>query len=314
MIKSIINRIIRRLRNYKKIYCHRELRVSYGNENIDKTFYIIGVDYDTQGLLAIVKNVLVHIEYAIEKGYIPIVDMQNYSSQFQIDNTTNVWELFFLQPKGYGLEDIKKSRNIIISRNIDTWLGHSIFLTILDDKNMRRHSKLKNIYQSYIRPNCILDNHIRELTDKCIGGKKNILGVLCRGSDYTQKRPQGHPIQPTFGQLAQKVDEYLDRHEIDFIYVATEDEEYLEKFKNKYGKKVLYIDQQRFGNFKVEYISQLGIEHNDLIKLNMDYYASLNILSKCDYLIAGRTAGTIGVSFLAKEYKEYYYFKLGYYK
>lgn len=313
MLRNFFSRICRRLNYYKHFFSQRELHVSYGEDNPDKIFYVIGIDYDTQGLLAIVKNVLIHIEYAKDKGYVPIVDMKNFSSQFRPDNSINAWELFFRQPKGYDLADISNSKNIILSRNIDTWLGHSIFLDILDKEQRVRHDKLQRIYKECIVPGENLANHIESITSQIIGNKTNILGVLCRGTDYTQKKPHGHPVQPTFEQLCQKVDEFLDQYDINFIYVATEDAEYLDNFKLRYGDKVLYINQKRFGKLQVDFISQMGMQHYDLLKLNMDYYASLNILAHCDYFIGGRTAGTIGVSFMANEYKDYYYFRLGNY-
>lgn len=138
-----------------------------------------------------------------------------------------------------------------------------------------------------------------------VGGKQNILGVLCRGTDYTQKKPRGHHIQPTFDQLSKKVDEYMTKYKVDYIYVSTEDADYLEHFKSRYGEKVLYINQQRFGNLDVNYISEIGLAHSGVVKLNLDYYASLQILSRCDYFIAGLTAGTIGVSFMTEGFKDY---------
>lgn len=309
---DILFKIFHRIAYYIKYFSKGERCVSYGEDNKDKVFYVIGVDYVTQGLFAIVKNVLVHIEYALEKGYIPVVDMQNFSSQFNNGNQ-NVWEYFFCQPCGYDLQSIKNSKNIILSRNIDTWLGHSIFPSILDENNRNRHLKLKGIFSNNIRPSKELTRHVETLYNRCVGDKKNILGVLCRGTDYTQKKPHGHPVQPTFEQLIQKIDDYLNQYVIDYIFVATEDEMFLEKFKLRYDSKILYVDQKRFSDLKVDYISEIGIKQNDLVKLNMDYYASLYILSKCDYLIAGRTAGTIGVSFMTNGHKDQYYFRLGNY-
>lgn len=137
--------------------------MSLGAAFPDKIFYVIGVDYVTQGLLAIVKNVLIHIEYALEKGYVPIVDMKNFSSQFEKEHSENAWELFFQQPMGYGLNDITNAKRIILSRNIDTWIGHSIYLSILDKENNDRHESLKKLYQQYIRPNEDFKKHIDSL-------------------------------------------------------------------------------------------------------------------------------------------------------
>lgn len=97
-----------------KEYHKRERIYHYGNENPDKIFYIICFDYETQGLFAIVKSVLSHIMYAVDKGWIPVVDLKNYSCQYQ-QKGENSWELFFEQPCGYTLEDISRSNRVVIS-------------------------------------------------------------------------------------------------------------------------------------------------------------------------------------------------------
>ena len=314
MFNIMFSRIIRRLKYYKMFYSKHEIIVSKGDDNPDKTFYVIGIDYDTQGLMAIVKNTLSHIEYAKEKGYIPVVDMQHFKSQFGDCENDNVWEIFFKQPQGVSLEDIKRSRNIIHSRNVTTWLGYSIFPSILEKKNVQQLKRLRLLYKEYIVPSNRLNKVIEEKYNQTIGEKRNVLGVLCRGSDYTQKKPSGHAVQPTFEQIKEKVDEYIGRYTVDYLFVATEDEEYMNKFKSVYGEKVLCVEQNRFGKLKVNYISELNMAYNDLIEMNMNYYTSLYILSKCDYFISGMTAGTIGVAFMADGFKAYYYFELGHYK
>ena len=109
-----IHRRLQSLRSKVKEYHKRERIYHYGNENPDKIFYIICFDYETQGLFAIVKSVLSHIMYAVDKGWIPVVDLKNYSCQYQ-QKGENSWELFFEQPCGYTLEDISRSNRVVIS-------------------------------------------------------------------------------------------------------------------------------------------------------------------------------------------------------
>ena len=47
------------------------------------------------------------IEYAIETGKLPIIDRMTIKNDFMpAPENINTWELFFEQPKGYGLDDI----------------------------------------------------------------------------------------------------------------------------------------------------------------------------------------------------------------
>ena len=309
----IINRILNRLRVYYNIYKHKQVKTSYGNDNPDKVFYIIGVDYKTEGLFAIVKNTLVHIQYAVEKGYIPVVDMLHFTSQFSKLTNGNVWEFFFKQPMGYALEDIKTSKNIILSKNITNWGSRSIFPNIVDECNAPRRKYMSDLYKKYIIPNDKSHDYIESKYKTIIGCKDNVLGLLCRGTDYTQKRPKGHPIQPDFEQIVTKVDEVLKLYGCEYIYVATEDKSLIESLKTKYGNMILEIGQKRFGDIKVDFISDLDIKNDELIQLNLDYYASLVLLSRCRHFVGGRTAGTIGVSLMNTNFESFFSWDLGKY-
>lgn len=97
----------------------REHRVSLGSKNADKTFYVIGWNDEAGGLFWLVNKVCMHIAYALDYGYIPVVDLKNYTTQYtekEGDKRKNVWEMFFKQPAGYGLEDVIGSKNVIINR------------------------------------------------------------------------------------------------------------------------------------------------------------------------------------------------------
>ena len=94
------------------------MRKSYGQLHKDKTFYVIGVDEGWCGMFAILVHQLTHIAYAVENGLLPVVDLKNYTSQylsFEDRFKINAWEIFFEQPSGYNLNDIKKAKNVIYS-------------------------------------------------------------------------------------------------------------------------------------------------------------------------------------------------------
>ena len=97
----------------------RERKVCLGSKNADKTFYVIGWNDEGGGLFWLVNKVCMHIAYALDSGYIPVVDLKNYVTQYTLKNVKereNVWEMFFKQPAGYGLEDVAGSKNVIINR------------------------------------------------------------------------------------------------------------------------------------------------------------------------------------------------------
>lgn len=87
-----------------------------------KTFYTISLCRELCGIISIVTSVMNHVAFAIEKGYIPIVDLKHFDNMYFKNKRRyrdNVWEYFFDQPFGYTLNDIDNNvnYNVMISRN-----------------------------------------------------------------------------------------------------------------------------------------------------------------------------------------------------
>ena len=111
--------ILKWYRNYIKNRVEKywtEHKVRRGKENKDKTFYVIRRRDLYCGLFSLVLTNLARINEAVNKGYIPVIDMQNdfniYLAEDKIGKE-NAWEYFFEQPAGYSLQDISKSKNVI---------------------------------------------------------------------------------------------------------------------------------------------------------------------------------------------------------
>lgn len=315
-IKSkILLKILNRLKYHYFLFKTREKHLSLGKENPNLTFYIIKIDFKMAGLFAIIKSILSHIQYAIDKGYIPIIDLQNSQNYLKNEFLGNPWNFFFEQPTQYTLEDIKESKHIIISSNRQIpKQKYSLTVDLLLDSNREKLDKWSEIYNKHIKVSSNTKNYILDTYNNIIGDKKDILGVLCRGTDYLDKHPQGHPIQPSPEAVIDKILSLKERLNFEWIYLATEDIRILDLFKRQFGNQLLYIDQLRFGEIKKEYLCDCNYEEDSRLKMNLDYFTSLYILSKCDFFIGGRTSGTIGAYLMSKrKFKYIFFWDLGYY-
>jgi hypothetical protein len=160
--QGIVRRMYRAVRNYVNV----EKKLSYGNENSDKTFYVLGRNWGDFGLMAIVNYSLPHFVYAAQKGYIPVVDIQNYSCQYTLAEKfklENAWEYYFEQPCGYTVNDISHSKNVLhqncafprITKAIDwRWIYEQTA-----EKRENYMSFLKSNYNKYIRLNYLTKNY-----------------------------------------------------------------------------------------------------------------------------------------------------------
>lgn len=296
-------------------YTHCQRRCSYGSEHPDKTFYVIGVPYPTAGLFAIVKSIFCHICYAVQQGYIPIVDLHNFSSQLS-DNEhkeSNAWELYFQQPGGYHLEDISRSKNIIKSCSLPFPEGVEIgFDTTLD---IAFHQKYAPLYEKYIVPTPEVATYANNKREKVIGNKQHVLGVLCRGTDYTESKPSGHPIQPTAEQAVAKAKEVMVQYDYEYIFLATEDQRIHNAFKEAFGNKLLSSGQKLYeGMNGKKFLSEIKVsDYSEKWRNTVDYYSTIYILSKCDGLLTGLTCGSICAYMMSREFNYTYFWNLGRY-
>lgn len=298
-------------------YVHRQRRCSYGDEHPDKTFYVIGAPYSTAGLFAIVKSVFCHICYAYQQGYVPVVDMLNYTSQLSDADgreAKNVWEYYFLQPGGFRLEDISRSKNIIKSCSLPYPNGIEIgFDTTLDSEF---HNKFSPLFEKYIVPTPEVATYAQNKREQVVGHKQHILGVLCRGTDYTENKPSGHPIQPTAEQAVAKAKEVMSEYGYEYIFLATEDQRIYQVFKEAFGDKLLFSKQKLYeGMNGKKFLSELKVtDYSEKWHNTVDYYSTIYILSKCDGLLAGLTCGSICAYIMSEGYSYTHFWDLGRYK
>ena len=298
---------ISRLKEYKK----RERRMSYGKDNPGMTFYVVGFDYDTQGLFAIVKSVLSHIMYGVDKGWIPVVDLKNYKCQYHKEGE-NAWELFFQQPCGYTLDDIQRSKHVVRSYyGMYPYNSYDFYVDVLD--RPEECKRIAEAYKKYIKPQPkVMEYMEKAKRDLHIDNKT--LGVLCRGTDYLNRKPKYHPKQPKPEIIINDACLIMEQKGYDSLFVATEDEQVLDMFKKRFGDKIRYINQPRITlEDNQQYLTDVktGIDIRNRIAL--DYYTALYILSHCPAILAGRTAGTLGAVFMSEGYEWEKFYDLGYY-
>lgn len=291
----------------------RERRVSYGEENPDKTFFVIRRNAPTTGLFSFVTINLGWIQYALEKGYIPVVDMCNTKNTYLAEKEVgrkNAWEFYFEQPCGYSLSDIDHSRHVILSsiENPPNYPGHDMV------QNENAYQMWKKLAGKYL---ILKEEHrvrIEELYMQMFEGKR-VLGVLCRGTDYKNLKPSCHPVQPELSEIMEKATSVMETYCCDYLYLATEDDEYLQEFQKSFGEKLRFLHTMRYQNTGNENINLLGECMNGQTpeSRGTDYLMTIGLLSKCQCLVAGSVGGTYGALLLNESYEYRYVYNLGLY-
>ena len=310
-----LNHLLQKWNEYK----NRERMIHQGHENKDIIFYVIGMDDTIGGLFWLINKSLMHIAYAVEHNYVPIVDFQNNRTQYQaaeLYGIDNIWEYYFKQPMGYGLQDIKKSKFVIMAKKSHT-PDEAHFMGNFYD-NPERIGYFRNFFKKYIivndRTKAYLDSSYMNL----ISNQGKVLGVLCRGTDYIMSKPKGHPIPPTAEETIRCAKAVMEKYHCQKIFLATEDEDVYNDFYGEFKDKLLTNNQVRLSKTQMQgnkllagYRDELFTTKEQKYKAGLEYLVAIYLLSKCDCFIGSRCGGTKGVLMMTDGFEYQYIFNLG---
>lgn len=318
------NKLYRGLSIINNFFFHRELKIkkmSFGSCNPDKTFYVIRRNNMEEGLLSIFFSVGKEIEYAVENGYIPFIDLQNYKTQYLcidcIRETRNAWEYYFKQPfNDVEINQIYHSKTVILGgRNLKSYIknGFSDILEKYDYYDKEATNKLYCWIKKYMDVQEYIYDAVEQLWSEKFAGK-NVIGVFSRGTDYIAFSPKGHPIQPDKKVVKEEIDKLKEKHKDSFVFVVTEDEEIYSYISSFFQEDLVEIDDIRLSNYKGDdYIAKYF--KNNSYKVGYIYLIKLLLLSKCSFLIASMTNGSKFANIMNNNhYEERIILNLGVYK
>lgn len=287
-------------------YRSRERRKHMGNENPDRTIYVIRIRRRHLGLMGYYISVMAWIRYALERGYCPVVDMENYPNTYLADRDIgkeNAWEYYFRQPADVSLSEVYKSRNVLLG-NLETppeadlrWF----YENVIQKDDMEPYF---DTVRDHMHFSAEAEKILRESQEKILfplqnSGKK-VLGVVCRGTDLIGCI--GHSRQPSMEELLSETRKIMDQHGYQFVFVASDTDMGIRRFQEFFGKeKVLFNESMRFDQYSQkneqegEVLSDIHFQrnHDEYLK-GMEYLTTVYLLSCCDALYGSVVGATVG--------------------
>lgn len=310
------NRICRKIRAilFHNI-CH-EWKCSFGKKNSDRLFYVIRCSKSDLGFFGLYNTVLYHIQIAKKRGAEPIVDWCHYPNDYVLEDEMvgkkNAWEDYFEQMINITLDEVYKSKNVIMSAG-----------GTRPDFEEIHHSELIKESHKLVKQYMRFNDDIQE---KCINEYKNlsmenrkVLGVKCRGTDFSETKPRGHHICPNAVQTKNIIDEKeKEWGRFDYIFLATEDANIFAYLKEQYKERLIANKTHRIDETNGKWLnelfdSQAEIKHCKKERMT-EYIISVYLLSQCDALIAPIIGATLGTLFMKNgEYEHFYLVQMGQY-
>jgi len=297
----------------------REKKIKYGKNNPDKTFYVIRPYYypminelvtNQSHLLFNYYRVLHYIAYAVNNGWIPVIDWsekhskygrQIFMEDYPINGTDNGWEYFWLQPSNYILEEVYQSKNVILGyqNNIQTSFIPPIHYTAPYQITAQKCAKMCPRYDSLIKFNEPTKSYIDGKIESLFPKEKRVLGVSVRGGAYGAVEIAGHPVQPKTDALIRIIKQRMEEWKIEYVYFSCEAEEITDVIKSEFGRKAIVLERLR-DNRKPEQMNSEDVSTFVLNPLyikgqryqtNLDYITEMALLAYCDCLLAGFSGG-----------------------
>lgn len=267
------------------------------------------------GLASHVITNLGQIIVSINNGYLPVIDttyVDNMFTELSRTLSINAWELYFNQPFTTTLKDIAPDREVTVLDGTPAFMPNYQMDCLMNPELM---SFWRSVARKYMPFSSELDksvsHHLKHLP---FGDGSKILGILCRGTDYTNIRPYNHPVQPSPEMVLAKTHEYMEKYQCTHCYLATEDQEILRIFQKDLKNRVLTTQKIYYSSDLKDIINQTNIDQSiDIHHKNLEYLTALIILSKCRYFIGGRTSGTVVSLLLSDGFEESYIWDLGRY-
>lgn len=283
-------------------------------------YYIVATENTKLGIFGYVNCFLPHIAYAIAKGYVPVIDMQHYKSIYQVSNE-NVWETFFDQPFGIGLDSITNGK---VLRCPTSFWYHKLpsSFPLMNERELNMWSmcvsaciKMTERSQLYL---------LRE-QEAILTRPEKTIGVIYRGTTYTKGEAKGHPIQPTMKMLADKAEEILQRHDLQYLYVASDEKSIVDYLNKRFPGRVLINQRVYYDEVENYDFSKYNTDGTDLdagcfsrenneYLIGIEYISSINLVAHCSCFVGGACGGTTAALLLNNnKYQESYVFQLGRY-
>ncbi len=295
----------------KKI--RRKTKKSFGHQS-KKSYLIIKRSDQGIGLGSYILTNLGQMHYAFKNGMTPVIDMQSYLNSYLESNEVgkcNAWEFYFKQPAGIGLSQISL-------RDCETIDGTPVFLPY-DSMDFLTNDNLVKYWQAFTKENLKLTDemniHINKtMNELFVQSNDNILGVLCRGTDYINTKPYGHPVQPSVYEVIAKAEEVIKTQGCSKVFLATEDASILNVFKECFKEKLIFTNAMRYGETQGKRLTAIRFNRErDKYFKGLEYLESIVLLSRCQCMIAGRTNGSLLALLMSEGYRYMYMWNKGRY-
>ena len=263
--------------------CWARKRTSLGDKNPDKTILLIEFSGKNAGMGDLVISVQQYIRLAYQRGWYPVVYLTQ-ENQYISQDGDNMWDYYFEQPTEITTEEALESKYVIRGNEnhfgVLPWIANPL-------------CNMNDALSEKVCFNKVCLTYMKEhMPDKFSDGN-NILAVIARGTDLAKCTD----IKIDMDKMLFQVKETL-KQGFEYVFLATEDQTYLNKFKEIFGEKLIYIEQKRiehdYEKEEYKYVADLlAIEKANRKEWGAQYLLTTYCLAKCFALLYSIPCGAL---------------------
>ncbi len=256
-----------------------------GEENEGMIVFLIREQGSNWGFFAEFRAMLGKLYFAENLGMVPYVEWKENFLYYQkegIRGEENAF-LYYFEPVS-NIQNVDKSKNLLYAEYKHSHYIEEVFNNKKYITTDRFINEMGKILGKYIKFNEFTRNY---LNDECkpLDVKSKILGVHFRGTDF-KRGYNDHPIKVNIQQVKEKVTEFINLHNYEKIFLATDDKDAAQNFMEEWGDRlIIFNDTYRGTDQSVAFSVSDRDDHKYLLGLEVirDVYA----LSLCHGLICG---------------------------
>lgn len=269
-----------------------------GDRYPDKLVYYIPIELGTQsnntrskvGFFGRFHWILQGLNVAEYLGAVPVVEIGINSAYYdpKMDHVTkNVFEYYFEPVSNIKYTDINLCKNVFIFREGQArfFMKHASSWSDSYKIGQDEIEQLAKIYKKYIRLNSETDRKINKSISECLKGKKT-LGIHIRGSDFNVGYA-GHPNVINVKEYMEIANQTFNFGEYDQIFIATDDANSIEVFRNAFGDRLIYYDKTFRSSDSVGVHVKCNERPYHHYKLGLEVLRDVYTLASCESLICG---------------------------
>ncbi len=253
---------------------------------------------------------LLKLYFADERGLVPYVhwgEKHLYYEPDGIKGETNVF-LYYFEPVS-DVESVKNACYVIYQEFWHWKQVKSLYGVVSYDVSDDYVDAMARILKKYIRYNEDTLDYLQAEYQKLLGDRKT-LGVHYRGTDF-HKGYNNHPIPVQIEQEIEKIKEFLEQKKYEQIFVATDENAVIARFRQEFGERVkVYEDTFRDNGSGESIAFSKSKRNNHHYKLGLEVLRDQYTLTRCEGLVCGYSnitliARIMRKAWLGKEWMDY---------